>query len=64
MVQLPWWIEALVYANPVSYQLDLMRYFLLGFQQLPLVADLLVTFLLPFVVAALAAVSMARMYKG
>jgi ABC-2 type transport system permease protein len=64
VVQLPWWIEALVYANPVSYQLDLMRYFLLGFQQLPLLADLLVTFLLPFVVAALAAVAMARMYKG
>jgi ABC-2 type transport system permease protein len=64
VVQLPWWIEALVYANPVSYQLDLMRYFLLGFQQLPLMADLLVTFLLPFGVAALAAVAMARMYKG
>ncbi|MDR9391755.1 MAG: ABC transporter permease [Trueperaceae bacterium] len=64
VVQLPWWIETLVYANPVSYQLDLMRYFLLGFQQLPLTATLSVTFLLPLVTAVVAAVFMARSFKG
>jgi len=64
VVQLPWWIELLVFANPVSYPLDLMRYFLLGFQQLPLLADVLVTFLLPVFAAAVATVAMARMYKG
>lgn len=64
VVQLPWWIEILVYANPVSYSLDLMRYYLLGFQQLPLAADLSVAFGLPFVGAAVAAWAMTRMYKG
>ena len=52
VVQLPWWIEVLVYANPVSYQLDLLRYALLRFQQLPMTADLLVTFALPPVAVA------------
>ncbi len=64
VVQLPWWIEVLVYANPVSYQLDLMRYFLLGFQQLPMTADLLVTFALPPIAVVIAAMAMARAYKG
>ncbi len=64
VVQLPWWIEMLVYANPVSYQLDLMRFFLLGFQQLPMVADLAVAFALPPVAAVVAAVFMARSFKG
>lgn len=64
VVQLPWWIEVLVYANPVSYQLDLMRYFLLGFQQLPMAADLAVTFVLPLIAAVVAAVFMARSFKG
>lgn len=64
VVQLPWWIEVLVYANPVSYQLDLMRHFLLGFQQLPMAADLAVTFALPPLAAVVAAVFMARAFKG
>lgn len=64
IVQLPWWIQALVYANPVSYQLDLMRYFLLQFQQLPLAADFAVTFALPPLAAFVAAVAMARTFKG
>jgi ABC-2 type transport system permease protein len=63
VVQLPVWIQALVYANPVSYQLDLLRYVLLGFQQLPLAADLLVTFALPPVAAVVAAVMMGRMLE-
>jgi ABC-2 type transport system permease protein len=62
-VELPIWIQVLVYANPVSYQLDLLRYVLLGFQQLPLRLDLAVTFLLPFVAAVLAAVAMRRMMQ-
>ena len=63
VVQLPWWIEVLVYANPVSYQLDLLRYHLLRFQQLPMTADLLVTFVLPPVAVAIAAVMMRRMVQ-
>jgi len=63
VVQLPWWIEVLVYANPVSYQLDLLRYALLGFQQLPMTANLLVTFLLPPIAVVVAAVLMRRMVQ-
>jgi len=63
VVQLPWWIEVLVYANPVSYQLDLLRYALLRFQQLPMTADLLVTFALPPIAVAVAAVAMRRMVQ-
>lgn len=63
IVQLPEWIQALVYVNPVSYQLDLLRYFLLRFQQLPMAADLIVTFGLPMVAAVVAAGLMGRMLK-
>ena len=63
VVQLPWWIEVLVYANPVSYQLDLLRFALLRFQQLPMLADLLVTFALPPVAVVVAAVMMRRMVQ-
>jgi ABC-2 type transport system permease protein len=63
VVQLPEWIQVLVYANPVSYQLDLLRYYLLRFQQLPMTADLLVTFVLPPVAAVVAAGFMGRMLK-
>lgn len=63
VVQLPIWIQILVYLNPVSYQLDLLRYVLLGFQQLPMTADLLVTLLLPLVAASVAALAMAKTYK-
>jgi ABC-2 type transport system permease protein len=58
IVQLPVWIQVLVYANPVSYQLDLLRYVLLRFQQLPLVADVVVTFGLPLVGVVVAAWAM------
>lgn len=63
LVQLPVWIRVLVYANPVSYQLDLLRYVLLGFQQLWLTANLLVTFGLPLVAAVVAAHFMKRMMR-
>ena len=62
-VELPIWIQVLVYANPVSYQLDLMRYVLLGFQQLPMLANVLVTFGLPFLAALIASLAMSRMMK-
>jgi ABC-2 type transport system permease protein len=55
IVQLPEWLQILVYCNPVSYQLDLMRYVLLDYEQLPLEADFAVTVLLPIVASAIAA---------
>ena len=61
VVELPGWLKLLVYANPVSYQLDLLRYVTLGFSQLPMTANLAVAVLLPFVAIALAARSMATM---
>ena len=64
VVQLPLWLQILVYANPVSYQLDLLRFILLRFQQLPLTADLLVTFALAPVSAMFAAYSMSRMLQN
>lgn len=63
VVQLPVWIQVAVYSNPVSYQLDLLRHVLLDFAQLPLTADLLVTFALPPVATVLAAMAMGRMLK-
>ncbi|HWJ88441.1 MAG TPA: ABC transporter permease [Pelagibacterium sp.] len=61
IVQLPVWIQALVYINPVSYQLDLLRFVLLDFEQLPLWADLWVTFGLAPVMTVWAAWSIKRM---
>ncbi len=63
VVQLPEWIKVLVYVNPVSYQLDLLRYMLLRFNQLPMPLDLAVTFALPLVAAIVAASLMGRMLK-
>lgn len=63
VVQLPEWIQVLVYINPVSYQLDLLRYMLLRFSQLPMTLDLVVTFALPLVAAVIAAALMGRMLK-
>lgn len=62
-VELPIWIQVLVFANPVSYQLDLLRYTLLGFQQLPLSMDLAITFGLPLLAAIVAAASMKQMMR-
>ena len=41
VVELPTWLKVLVYANPVSYMLDLLRLVTLGFSQLPMAANLL-----------------------
>jgi ABC-2 type transport system permease protein len=63
VVQLPMWLRVLVYANPVSYLLDLLRWSLLGFRQLPVVADVAVAVILPVVgvlVATRAMVTMGR----
>ncbi|MCY4353681.1 MAG: ABC transporter permease [Truepera sp.] len=60
VVQLPVWIRVLVFANPVSYQLDLLRFVLLDFRQLPMVVDLLVITILPVIAALVAAVAMAK----
>jgi ABC-2 type transport system permease protein len=64
VVQLPAWLQAIVFANPVTYQLDMLRYVLLDFEQMPLTTDLLVTFALPPVAAVVAAWSMARMLQS
>ncbi|MDN5863119.1 MAG: ABC transporter permease [Salinisphaera sp.] len=61
IVQLPVWLQVLVYINPVSYQLDLLRYVTLEYQQLPMTADVLVTALLPPVVALVATFAMTRL---
>ena len=61
VVQLPTWLEVLVYANPLSYQLDLLRYFVLGFQQLPLALDYLAVLLLPLLALAVATLMMNRL---
>ncbi|MEJ2667616.1 MAG: ABC transporter permease [Deinococcales bacterium] len=63
VVQLPIWLRVLVYANPVSYELDLLRDVLLGFRQLIMAADLGVALGLPLIVTAVAARAMRRMYK-
>jgi len=55
IVQLPEWLQILVYLNPVSYQLDLMRYVLMDYHQLPFTAGVLVTVLLPIPAALIAA---------
>jgi ABC-2 type transport system permease protein len=63
LVQLPIWLRVLVYANPVSYELDLLRTVLLGFRQLPAAADLSVAIVLPLLATAVAAQAMRGMYK-
>jgi ABC-2 type transport system permease protein len=58
VVELPIWIKAFVYANPISYMLDLLRLVTLGFSQLPVAGSLLVATLLPPLAVALAARAM------
>ena len=60
VVQLPVWLQVLVYINPLSYQLDLLRYVVLGYRQLPMPADLAVALLLPVATGIAAAAAMAR----
>lgn len=54
VVQLPVWIQWLVYANPVSYYLDMIRRVLLRYGQMDPTAGLLVVTILPVVAVAVA----------
>lgn len=63
VVQLPGWLQALVYINPVTYFLDLLRAVTLHFQQLPIMADILVATVLPLLAIWLAAWSMTHMRR-
>jgi len=63
VVELPLWLKALVYANPVSYTLDLLRYVTLGYPQLPLGLNLSVAFLGPLLAAVGAAWAMEQMRR-
>lgn len=51
LVQLPGWLQVLVHLNPLSYHLDLLRFVLLGYRQLPIWADVAVVCALPIVMS-------------
>lgn len=61
IVDLPLWLRALMYVNPVTYQVDLLRRVLLDFQQLSPPLDLALALALPAAAAAAASAAMARM---
>lgn len=61
VVQLPLWLQVLVYMNPVSYLLDTLRYVLLDFRQLPAALDLAVLLILPPIAVLVSAAAMQRM---
>ncbi len=64
-VLLPIWLRIFVYANPITYSLDTLRYIILTphFHQMPLYIDFLVTFLLPLFAIVAAAFAMRRMLR-
>lgn len=64
VVELPVWLKALVYANPVSYMLDLLRLVTLGFSQLPVAASLAVILALPPIAVLFAARAMAGLRRA
>lgn len=61
IVDLPIWLRGLMYVNPVTYQVDLLRRVLLDFQQLPPALDLVLGLTLPVAAAVAAGAAMARM---
>lgn len=63
IVQLPGWLQALVYANPISYFLDLLRYVTLGYRQLPMNVNLAVATILPPLAVLVAAWAMSQMRR-
>ncbi len=63
VVQLPVWIQWLVYANPVSYYLDMIRRVLLRYGQLDPTIGLLVVSLLPVVAIAVAVWSLGTLRR-
>lgn len=64
MVQLPVWIRWLVYANPVSYYLDMIRRVLLRYGQLNPDLGLIMVTVLPLAATALAVWSLGRLRRG
>lgn len=64
VVELPTWLKVLVYANPVSYMLDLLRLVTLGFSQLPMTVNLLAVLAFPPLVVVLAARAMAALRRA
>lgn len=60
LVDLPWWLRVLMYANPVTYLVDLLRGALLDFQQLPPRLDLLLAVTLPLMAALVAVGAMTQ----
>ena len=63
VVELPTWLKALVYANPVSYMLDLLRLVTLGFNQLPMAANLLIVLVFPALAVVFAAYAMTALRR-
>ncbi len=63
LVDLPWWLRALMYANPVTYLVDLLRGALLDFQQLPPALDLLLAVTLPLAAGLTAVGAMTQMRR-
>lgn len=64
VVQLPVWIRWLVYANPVSYYLDMIRRVLLRYGQLNPDLGLIMVTVLPLAATALAVWSLGRLRRG
>lgn len=63
VVELPTWLKVLVYANPVSYMLDLLRLVTLGFSQLPMAVNLTVVLAFPPVAVIFAARAMSALRR-
>jgi len=64
LVDLPWWLRAMMYVNPVTYLVDLLRGFLLDFQQLPPSLDLVLGVALPLAAALAAVAAIAQMRRS
>ena len=63
LVDLPVWLRVLMYANPITYLVDLLRSVLLDFQQLPPLLDLTLAVVLPLAAALGAIGAMAQMRR-
>jgi len=63
LVDLPVWLKAVMYANPATYLVDLLRGVLLDFQQLPPSLDLLLGVALPSAAALAAVAAIAQMRR-
>jgi ABC-2 type transport system permease protein len=61
LVDLPAWLRILMYINPVTYEVDLLRGVLLDFHQLPLTLDIALAVALPAAGTLAAMAAMSRM---